>query len=62
LQLTLPGGANTAEVESVLDAALAQVVAQGVTEAELARARNLFLSSFWKQMATINGKASLLGQ
>jgi zinc protease len=61
LQLTLPEGANIAEVEKVLDAALAQVVAQGVTEPELARAKNLYASSFWKQLATIDGKASLLG-
>ena len=39
-----------------------QVVAQGVTDAELTRAKNLYASSFWKQLATINGKASLLGQ
>jgi zinc protease len=40
LQLTLPEGANIAEVEKSLDAALAQVVAGGVTEAELTRAKN----------------------
>jgi zinc protease len=62
LQLTLPEGSKVAEVEKVLDEALAQVVAQGVTEAELVRAKNLYASSFWKQIATINGKASLLGQ
>jgi zinc protease len=62
LQLTLPEGANIGEVERELDAALAQVVAQGVTDAELARARNLFASTFWKQLATIDGKANLLGQ
>ena len=62
LQLTLPEGAKVGEVEKVLDAALDQVVAQGVTDAELARAKNLYASSFWKQLATINGKASLLGQ
>ena len=62
LQLTLPGGVDSGEVEKVLDGALAQVVAQGVTDAELARAKNLFASSFWKQLATIDGKASLLGQ
>ena len=62
LQLTLPEGAKVGEVEQALDAALAQVVAQGVTDAELARAKNLFASSFWKQLATINGKAALLGQ
>jgi zinc protease len=61
LQLTLPEGGNVAEAERALDEALAQVVAQGVTEAELARAKNLYASSFWKQLATINGKANLLG-
>ncbi len=62
LNLTLPQGANVAEVEEALDAALADVVAKGVTAAELARAKNLYASGFWKQLATINGKAALLGQ
>ena len=61
LTLTLPEGADVAAVEKVLDEALAQVVSQGVTDAELARAKNLYASTFWKQLATINGKASLLG-
>ena len=62
LQLTLPEGSKVGDVEQALDVALAQVVEQGVTDAELARAKNLYASSFWKQLATINGKASLLGQ
>jgi zinc protease len=62
LQLTLPQGAKVAEVEKTLDAALEQIVAQGVTDAELTRAKNLYASSFWKQLTTIDGKASLLGQ
>jgi zinc protease len=61
LMLTLPEGADLATVERTLDGALAQVVAQGVTDAELTRAKNLFASTFWKQIATIDGKASLLG-
>jgi zinc protease len=61
LQLTLPEGGSVADTERALDAALAQVVAEGVTEAELARAKNLYASSFWKQLATINGKANMLG-
>jgi zinc protease len=61
LTLTLPEGADVGAVEKVLDGALAQVVSQGVSEAELMRAKNLNASSFWKQLATINGKASLLG-
>ena len=62
LTLTLPEGANVAEVEKTLDAALDDVVAKGVTDAELARAKNQFAATFWKQLATINGKAMLLGQ
>jgi zinc protease len=62
LQLTLPEGANIPEVERTLDAALAEVVAKGVTDAELTRAKNQFAAGFWKQIATIDGKASLLGQ
>jgi zinc protease len=62
LQLTLPEGANLAEVEKAVDAALDEVVAKGVTDAELARAKNQFAAMFWKQLATIDGKASLLGQ
>jgi zinc protease len=61
LTLTLPEGADVDAVEKALDAALAQIVSQGVTVAELIRAKNMFASSFWKQLATIDGKASLLG-
>jgi zinc protease len=62
LQLTLPEGAKVPAVEQALDAALDEVVAKGVSDAELARAKNQFAAGFWKQLATINGKASLLGQ
>ncbi len=62
LQLTLPEGADIDAAEKALDAALDEVVAKGVTDAELARAKNQFAAGFWKQIATINGKAGLLGQ
>jgi zinc protease len=61
LYLTLPEGADVAATERALDEALAQVVANGVTDAELVRAKNLYASSFWNGLATINGKARLLG-
>jgi zinc protease len=61
LHLTLPQGANVAEVEKALDAALDEVVAKGVTDAELARAKNQYAATFWKTLATINGKANMLG-
>jgi zinc protease len=62
LQLTLPEGANLPEVEKAVDDALAQVVSGGVTEAELTRAKNQYASGFWGRIATIDGKAGLLGE
>jgi zinc protease len=62
VQLTLPEGANPGHVEKTLDEALALVVAQGVTDAELTRAKNQYAAGFWNKIATINGKASLLGE
>jgi zinc protease len=62
LNLTLPEDAKVSEVQQALDAALADVVTRGVTDAELARAKNQYAAAFWKQLATINGKAALLGQ
>ena len=61
LYLTLPPGADPAAVEARLFGALASVADDGVTEAELAKARNIMLADFWRGMATINGKASALG-
>lgn len=59
--VTLPQGGDTAAVESALDAELAKVVREGVSAAELQRARNLATAAYWKARATINGKAQLLG-
>ena len=62
LYLTLPEGSDPADVQGVLDAELTSVVKDGVTEAELNRAKNLVAVGFWKRMATIDGKAQLLGE
>jgi zinc protease len=59
--LTLPEGGDLAAAQKALDAQLAQVVDAGVTEAELRRAKNLAASGFWKSIATIDGKARMLG-
>ena len=40
---------------------LARVAKQGVTRAELEKAQNIVLADFWRELATINGKASALG-
>jgi zinc protease len=62
LYLVLPEGAEPAHVEAALDAELARVVTAGVSELELRRAKNLMATAFWRQLATIDGKAHLLGE
>ncbi len=46
---------------SLLDE-LAAVGREGVTEAELTKAKNVQLARFWRRVATIAGKASVLGE
>ena len=60
--LTLPPGGDPAEVEQRMLQALQEVVENGVSEAELNKARNIMLADFWRGLATIDGKASALGQ
>jgi zinc protease len=60
--LTLPPGGDVELVERRLLAELQRVAAEGVTEAELSKARNIVLADFWRGLSTINGKASALGQ
>ena len=62
VSLTLPQDTDPDHALAVLDAQLARVIAQGVTQAELERARNLAMVGFWKRLATIDGKAHLLGE
>jgi zinc protease len=57
----LPPGGDIARAEALLDDELAKVARDGVTAAELEKARNLKASAFWRGMATINGKARALG-
>ncbi len=60
--LNLPEGGDVAAVEKLLDEELERVVRDGVTEVELQRAKNLAATGLWKSLATINGKARLLGE
>ena len=59
--LTLPPGGDIAAAEERLYAELRRVATEGVTDAELEKARNLRLASFWRSLQTIDGKASALG-
>lgn len=60
--LTLPPDGDTAVVEARMIEELQRVGVEGVTEAELAKARNIVLADFWRGLATINGKAAALGR
>ena len=59
--VTLPQGGDPALVEAQLLAELERVIVEGVTEAELSKARNILLADYWRGLATIRGKASALG-
>ena len=60
--LTLPEGSDIAEVQAAVDAELASVSEHGVTDGELTRAKNMTAAGFWKKLATIDGKAQLIGE
>jgi zinc protease len=62
LYLTLPEEADMDEVQELLDAELEDVARNGVTDAELRRAKSLTEVGFWRKLATIDGKAQLLGE
>ncbi len=60
--LTLPPDGDIEEAEERLLAALETVAAEGVTEAELRKARNIMVADYWRDFSTINGKAAALGR
>ena len=60
--LTLPPDGDPEAVEEAVVAALADVATNGVTDAELSKARNIMLADFWREISTIDGKASELGR
>jgi zinc protease len=62
ITLTLPAGASPARAEAALDAQVAELLRDGVTDVELQRAKNVTAAGFWRALSTIDGRASLLGQ
>lgn len=58
----VPTDVDPARTETVLTDEIERVAREGVTDAELKRAKNLFASAFWKEIGTIDGKAEALGQ
>ena len=61
LFLTLPPGGDPAAAEQRVLELLRAVADDGVSEAELDKARNIVLAGYWRDMATIDGKAAALG-
>ena len=59
--LTLPPGGDPVELERRMLEELTRVADEGVTDAELNKARNIVLAEFWRELATIDGKASAVG-
>ena len=59
---TLAEGVDPHTARDLVDAELAGIAAGVLTDADLERARNLNAAAFWKQLATIDGKAHLLGE
>jgi len=62
LHATLPTGGSLEQLQAALDAKLDALIRDGVTDAELRRAKNLAASDFWRGVATSDGKARLLGE
>jgi zinc protease len=62
LQAALPADQSTDEFEQALDTQLQRLTDSGVTDTELRRAKNIAATDFWRGIATIDGKARLLGE
>jgi zinc protease len=60
--LTLPPDGDIAKAEQGVLEELARVGAEGVSEQELSKARNIILADFWRALSTIDGKADVLGE
>ncbi len=59
--LALPPEADVAAAETRLVEELERIATDGVAAEELEKARNLRLAAFWRDLQTIDGKASALG-
>lgn len=61
-RLILASGKTIADAERSLNNEIEQVLKNGVTEAELEKAKSRFLTGKLQERETVNGKASALGQ
>lgn len=61
LFVTLPAGGDLAKAERLIDEELQKVIASGVTDSELRKAKNISLADFWRNLSTISGTAQAVG-
>lgn len=59
---TLAEGASSAQFEQALEEELERVVHEGISDAELARAKRQSALAFWRGVTTLDGRAELLGE
>ena len=62
LLFTLPPGGDPDVVERRVMEELEQIAAEGVTEAEFQKARNIVIADIWRDLSTISGKADAVGE
>ena len=61
-KVTVSPEKGAAAAESALFDELSRVARDGVSAAELAKAKNVRLAAYWRSLKTIDGKASELGE
>ncbi len=54
-------GATSDEVEQALYEEIGRVASEGIQERELAKAKNILLADFYRELSTLSGKAQSLG-
>ncbi|HEX7046327.1 MAG TPA: pitrilysin family protein [Gammaproteobacteria bacterium] len=57
----LPPYGDPAVVEKKITSVLDAIATEGVTPAQLEKAKNMLTANYWREMATISGKAQALG-
>ena len=60
--VTVSPDSDTARAEAILTEEIDRIGKSGVTEAELRKAKNIYVADFWRSLKTISGKAQALGQ
>ena len=62
IDVTPKPGQKVADIDRVVQAELANVISNGVTQRELQRAQNVYKSSFLNNLASVLGKAEVLNE